>query len=55
MRPDHIIWLGNAAEGFGGPMTEVPASSCSVKHPVGAKMAAKRPKMAPMAGAISEH
>ena len=36
-----------------GAYDKVPASSCSVKHPVGAKMAAKRPKMAPMTGAIS--
>ena len=38
-----------------GAYDKVPASSCSVKHPVGAKMAAKRPKMAPMTGAISKH
>ena len=57
-RPGHMIWPGNATEGFGGAYDKGPCVKLFrelANCPVGAKIAAKKPKMAPKTGPISKH
>ena len=53
-----MIWPGNATEGFGGAYDKGPCVKLFrelANCPVGAKIAAKKPKMAPKTGPISKH